>query len=174
MEKKVTLQPWQSHGSKKAAETVYIYVLRDPRTHHIRYIGSTKNPRMRLYAHCHDTYLISITRKWTQELAQEGLDPIMIIIQKVPASERNRAEHKWAQRLLKQGHPMLNMTEHQLINRQCKDCGHRWAKCKTTSHCPNCDAKDKYFVLCGPQMNLFSSIPSGRTRRTPHTGAAAR
>lgn len=68
------------------SEIIYIYELSDPRTGVTRYVGKTVDPERR--------YIQHKTRKesnrkssWVQSLKRVGLNPVMVILDEVPASE---------------------------------------------------------------------------------------
>lgn len=62
--------------------TVFIYVLKDPRTGEIRYVGKAKNPRYRYYSHtsCREK---NHRGNWIRALNAEGFRPVLEIIDEV-------------------------------------------------------------------------------------------
>lgn len=91
--------------------TVYIYTLENPITGEIRYVGKTKNPKMRFHNHCnklHNTN--SHKRNWINSLRNLGLRPIMNIIDEVEESEWHYWEKYWIQQLKNWGYNLTNHT----------------------------------------------------------------
>lgn len=77
-------------------KTVYIYTLEHPLTGEIRYVGKTKNPKMRFHNHCNKLHNEkSHKRNWINKLKQEGLRPVMIILDEVPETEWKYWEKFW-------------------------------------------------------------------------------
>jgi len=70
---------------------VAIYVLCDPRTERVRYVGQTVNPTSRLIAHRGDSLkemgFTSAQNCWMRELHDAGLRPTMHILETVPVSD---------------------------------------------------------------------------------------
>ena len=68
---------------------IFIYALVDPNNQNdIRYIGKSKTPKERFYAHKHKTFRSKTNNgKWIYELRQSGLFPKMIILDSVPIEE---------------------------------------------------------------------------------------
>ena len=77
---------------------VYIYVLIDPRTEEIRYIGKTANPRQRYDAHvAPGGSQRRNTRKnnWLKNLRNAKLAPKMVLIDEVDETEWQERERWW-------------------------------------------------------------------------------
>lgn len=65
-----------------------IYVLKDPRTNEVRYVGCSRNTKARYFAHLNsNNSQSSLKRDWIAELRNLGLKPIMEVIDK--ADETN-------------------------------------------------------------------------------------
>jgi hypothetical protein len=62
---------------------IYIYVLIDPRTLEVRYVGKTNNPKERMRAHISPHIYMRHNNKkciWMEELKSAGLRPIMQVL----------------------------------------------------------------------------------------------
>ena len=66
--------------------STYIYILQDPRTGGVRYIGKSNNPSKRLSAHIQDNESTHKTR-WIKSLKLNGLLPNLEIIDEIPEQE---------------------------------------------------------------------------------------
>lgn len=66
---------------------VFIYVIKDPRTDLVRYVGKTKNPAYRFRKHL-TAKIKSYSSRWIQACIREGAKPTFEIIDEV-------AEHNW-------------------------------------------------------------------------------
>lgn len=62
-----------------------IYVLVDPRTDQVRYVGRTTDLLLRLAQHCQTVRSLRPSRKelWIEELRQEGLKPLIREVESV-------------------------------------------------------------------------------------------
>jgi len=77
----------------------YLYVLKDPFTKKIRYVGATKNPKQRFYQHIKDAKKIKKTKKtkkqkWILSLLEKGLEPLIDIIKKIEEDVNAREEEE--------------------------------------------------------------------------------
>lgn len=59
---------------------VWLYVLEDPRTNAVRYVGSTTNPEKRMERHLSPLSWIGLKKTWFEDLRDAGLKPRMRII----------------------------------------------------------------------------------------------
>jgi hypothetical protein len=87
--------------------TVHIYVLIDPRTNAVRYVGSTLNIQSTLARHRNQT----INKKkmaWITELKNEGLKPKIEAIDTTNTQNRLEIERKWIGHYLELGTKLLN------------------------------------------------------------------
>jgi hypothetical protein len=77
--------------------TVYIYDLSDPRTSEVRYIGKSVNPKERLATHIRDARrgVVVHCKRWIDGLLQQGLLPVLGIIEKTTKENANEAECYW-------------------------------------------------------------------------------
>lgn len=89
---------------------VHIYMLVDPRTDEIRYVGKSVNPSERLNVHmnersnCHRSH-------WLQELKREGLLPHMFILETIEGEwPWQESERWWIARLKAGGARLTNST----------------------------------------------------------------
>ena len=90
------------------AQRFYIYVLIDPRSGAVRYVGATNNPRRRLATHKsapHSYPLIA----WHDELRVLGLSPILLVVDEVGVHEVRAAERRLVSRCAKAGADLLNV-----------------------------------------------------------------
>jgi predicted GIY-YIG superfamily endonuclease len=68
--------------------TTFIYVLKDPVSNEIRYVGKSNNPKERYKSHKNPAHKITThTHNWIMMLRSKGLDPVIEIIREVPISE---------------------------------------------------------------------------------------
>ena len=92
-------------------ETVYIYTLEHPITKEIRYVGKTKNPKMRFHNHCNKLHNEkSHKRNWINKLKKEGLKPKMKILDEVLESEWKFWERFWINQLKQWNFNLVNHT----------------------------------------------------------------
>ena len=94
-------------------EVSIIYVLCNPTTYKIRYVGKTnKDPRRRLTKHVssarrkQDTY----KKKWVAKLLGQHLLPSLFILEVVPRELANEREKYWIRRFLSSGHSLVKGT----------------------------------------------------------------
>lgn len=93
-------------------ETCYIYALKDPRDGKYRYVGKSVNPEGALSRYASKASRDSRRRKyrWIAELNEEGMEPIIEILEEVPNQKdvwRPR-KRKWSLDLKLEGHPLLS------------------------------------------------------------------
>jgi hypothetical protein len=93
------------------AETTYIYALKDPRTGHARYVGSTTQPEARLRSHHTSANAEdrNETRRWLGELRNLGLRAEMAILETTTSASRVDAENHWIGKLRAAGELLSNM-----------------------------------------------------------------
>jgi transcriptional regulator with XRE-family HTH domain len=96
------LPPWPEKPAKFVADParpVAIYVLIDPRTDLVRYVGLTSaDPRKRLNSHmaqANPDYLHTAKSAWLLELRRDGLLPHMRVIDRVGHDAARDAERRW-------------------------------------------------------------------------------
>lgn len=88
----------------------YIYILQDPETQEIRYVGKSHNPKRRLQSHLWDKPKVKYhSYYWIQSLLKKGLKPIMIIIDEI---EENWEELEiyWISQFKEWGFNLTNQT----------------------------------------------------------------
>ena len=72
---------------------ISIYMLTDPTGADTCYVGSTRNPKLRLIGHCADMGTFGTAKsRWLKMLAQRGLKPILTVLDTVPENERAEVE----------------------------------------------------------------------------------
>lgn len=74
---------------------VYIYVLADPRTKEVRYIGKTDNPKERLSVHCRDFSRKDHKTNWLRQVNSLKMKPIMQVVEIVDESDWIWYEKWW-------------------------------------------------------------------------------
>ncbi len=68
--------------------TVYFYVLRDPTTKAVRYVGSTIDPKQRAVAHKFNP--TRRCRRWVEDLRTSGLAPTMDVVDTMVCDDDRR------------------------------------------------------------------------------------
>lgn len=92
----------------------FLYILRDPRTKKIRYLGKSNNPRMRLNCHIRDARENPTShhrRAWIRGLLNLGLRPEIEILCSVNFSEWEFWEKKFIAGFREEGIDLLNVSE---------------------------------------------------------------
>lgn len=92
-------------------ETTNIYVLIDPITDEIRYVGKANNVGQRYKAHLnrarkHQTH----KKNWLAQLKKEGLKPIIEVIDVVPIDDWKYWERYWISQMKQWGFNLVNYT----------------------------------------------------------------
>jgi len=96
----------------------FIYILRDPRTNEIRYVGRTNDTAERLRGHISYTHACPKTT-WIAELKAEGKKPIMQVVDSIegtddpkrPGDQVCDLERLWIANMLAIGCHLLNTME---------------------------------------------------------------
>jgi hypothetical protein len=92
-------------------ETTNIYVLIDPRTNKIRYVGKANNVNQRYAAHLNRARKHQIHKKnWIEQLKHEGLKPIIEVIDIVPIEDWVFWETYWISQIKTWGFDLINYT----------------------------------------------------------------
>ncbi len=87
-------------------ETTYIYILKDPTTCEVRYVGKSNNPKRRLMAHMRKNKdLGTHKRNWINSLNSK---PILEIIKEVPKKEWQEHEKFYIEYYLSLGCKLVN------------------------------------------------------------------
>lgn len=99
---------WTYPKQPGEGETLYIYTLSDPRDNAPRYVGITKNLKVRKYTH---NSCVGSTGKWVWELRRLGLRPVLTVIKEFPGKHASNAHPEEAECIkpyLDQGAQLLN------------------------------------------------------------------
>lgn len=89
------------------ARTKFIYALRCPVTHEVRYVGASVNPLARYK--CHLSEGINLRKRaWMWALKQAGQRPELLILDSCKASEYRRVEDGWTHYYMALGNDMVN------------------------------------------------------------------
>lgn len=93
------------------APMAYVYGLHDPRTGELRYIGKSDDPRYRLIGQLNEdrgTHRCN----WIRSLRREGLRPVQVIIDAVPArTDWQTIERAYIAAARRDGHQLTNGTD---------------------------------------------------------------
>jgi len=93
--------------------TAFIYVLKEPDTGEIRYVGKSTNPKIRVLNHVYeakDERKNNHRLKWFRSLIKRGLEPVLEIIDEVPELEWQAWEAAYIQLYRSEGHKLVNGT----------------------------------------------------------------
>lgn len=92
-------------------KTTNIYILIDPRTHEVRYVGKANNVSQRYQAHLNRARKHQIHKaNWVKQLKEEGLKPIIDVIDVVPIDEWVFWETYWISQMKTWGFSLINYT----------------------------------------------------------------
>lgn len=86
-ETKTTLGPFPS--------CVAVYALLDPRDNTVRYVGKTTCPELRLREHIESAGNQSRRCRWIADLVAHGMEPTMVILDRVSAARWEHVERRW-------------------------------------------------------------------------------
>lgn len=91
-------------------ENIYIYILKDPNTDEIRYVGMTREPHARLSSHLRGTkrYPKGPKGKWIQGLMDNQQKPVMEIVEVCNSSNWHGRESYWIAFYKEQGYNLTN------------------------------------------------------------------
>lgn len=93
-------------------KTVRIYSLHDPRVNSVRYVGFTSRTlEERLAAHLYRKEGNSHRVNWIRKLINDGVIPIILLLEEVPFSDYEIAERWWITHFKKQGANLVNATD---------------------------------------------------------------
>ncbi len=91
--------------------TTNIYILIDPITNKVRYVGKANNISQRYRAHLNRARKHQIHKKnWIESLKREGLKPIIEVIDEVPINEWIFWETYWISQFKAWGFDLINYT----------------------------------------------------------------
>lgn len=89
----------------------YIYILQDPITEEVRYVGKSINPKRRYRSHLWDKPKVKYySYYWIQSLLKRGLKPIMTIIDETETNWEE-LERYWILQFKTWGYSLTNITE---------------------------------------------------------------
>lgn len=90
-----------------------VYVLRDPRTREVRYVGWTNNRTKRLRRHINDAVRInkSYAHRWIRSILDAEHKPIMEIVESGVGPGWGESERKWIWALRTLGARLTNLTD---------------------------------------------------------------
>lgn len=92
-------------------DTTFIYVLKDPETEEIRYVGKSDDPKKRFYRHLKDGRIENYHRaSWIKSLALRGLRPVLSILDEVLKTEWPSLECAYIEFFREQGCDLVNAT----------------------------------------------------------------
>lgn len=92
--------------------TTFIYVLKDPITLKIRYVGKSNKPQERYYDHINNKRDTNIHKKnWVNKLKNENLKPIIEVIDEVPIDTWKLYEKMYIKKYLDEGCKLMNYTK---------------------------------------------------------------
>jgi hypothetical protein len=91
------VDPAISVAANSTMATAFIYVLIDPRTGEVRYVGKSNDPIRRLQGHLQSARADKPwgVCRWIRDLAAVGLTPGVVVIDQVSADEWEPAEVEW-------------------------------------------------------------------------------
>ena len=92
----------------------YIYILKDPISNEVRYVGKSNNPQNRLKRHLSESNLIESwtpKNKWLLSLRKDNLSPIMEIIDSTDLDDINELEVYWIKHYHDLGVRLTNGTD---------------------------------------------------------------
>lgn len=93
------------------AQVYYIYVLIDPRTYQVKYVGQTHDPKYRYSKHICFQAGKSYRASWLNKLRKLKIKPIMIIIEECDESDWAERETYWIRWYRKDGCSLVNATD---------------------------------------------------------------
>lgn len=102
-------------SAPSALREVTIYVLIDPRTERVRYVGKTLHPKTRLVQHCADlkiaekSGILDTTQIWLQELRSCNMRPTLVPLLVVPESLGRSIEREFIDIFRRAGTALTNV-----------------------------------------------------------------
>ena len=92
-------------------EMTNIYILQDPISMDVRYVGKSNNPKERLKAHCNSARFKNTHKfNWIKKLRSLGRKPIMTVIDVVPMNDWHFWEIFWINQFKVWGFRLVNTT----------------------------------------------------------------
>lgn len=94
-------------------EKTFIYILIDPRTNEVRYVGKSNNPKKRLFAYHIPQSKLKRTHKecWIYSLINKNLSPILKIIEETDLNNWCDREKYYIKHYLESGCNLVNATD---------------------------------------------------------------
>lgn len=97
------------------SKTYQIYALIDPRDNSVRYVGFSRDARLRLKGHLNGSAENGQEARWILKLHEQGLTPILHVLETIEAGEDAltiacERELYWIHEMDRLGHPLLNMS----------------------------------------------------------------
>ena len=93
------------------ATSGWVYILIDPRSHEIRYVGITISIKKRLEGHLRPHPKDQSYRaRWVRKLLRLGMKPRMRVLQELPKRSLGKAERYWIAHFKSLGCPLVNAT----------------------------------------------------------------
>ena len=86
----------------------YIYVLVDPNTDDIRYVGASKNPNNRISSHLNNSDPGAKKNFWIDSLKRNNQKPLIRILEKCKREEAKEREWYWISYFQKMGFDITN------------------------------------------------------------------
>lgn len=103
---------WAAKATRRHRSQRAIYVLRDPLSRAIRYVGCAIDPAKRLKAHWTQSQVgESGVAVWIRALRDAGIRPILEVVETVCAADWESAERRWVANLRQTHHDLLNVTD---------------------------------------------------------------
>lgn len=90
----------------------FIYILKDPITLEIKYVGKSDNPNLRLIEHIRKSkYKQTYKNNWINSLLNVGLKPLLEIVEEAQISKWGDYEKKWITHYKNIGCKLTNLTD---------------------------------------------------------------
>ena len=87
---------------------IHIYILKNPDTNEVRYVGQTNDIKRRLDRHIQNSRNIKDTRHVSNWIRSLGKKPLMEVIESCDKSVRNEREQHWTDYYKSQGYDLCN------------------------------------------------------------------
>lgn len=100
-----------SVSAQQEEATTFLYILVDPRTNAIRYLGKSSFPKRRVWEHNGDKKSNPHKANWLAELKRAGLKVRLEILEECPVSRWRDREKCWQEHFLERGEPLTNKAQ---------------------------------------------------------------
>lgn len=97
-------------ASQRENPPVHVYVIRDPETKSVRYVGKTIDPAQRARNHRGGMGCNWAFRRWIASHLENGRYPTLDVVEIVGHEDGDMAEQRWMNRLLDEGCELFNQT----------------------------------------------------------------